>query len=92
MLLEGIALTPQPAGFRYYRTHVCAHAWTYGAGDWATKASLAIGLLGGDQEAEADLTASNPGLTLFHCRQQFYLWTTVSLAWLITSDCGTSRS
>lgn len=30
-------------------------------------------MLGGYQEAEVDLVADNPGLTLFHCRQQLHM-------------------
>jgi FtsP/CotA-like multicopper oxidase with cupredoxin domain len=30
-------------------------------------------MLGGYQEAEVDLTADNPGLTLFHCHQQLHM-------------------
>jgi FtsP/CotA-like multicopper oxidase with cupredoxin domain len=30
-------------------------------------------MLGGDQEAEIDFVADNPGLTLFHCHQQLHM-------------------
>ena len=30
-------------------------------------------MLGGYQEAEVDFVADNPGLTLFHCHQQFHM-------------------
>lgn len=30
-------------------------------------------MLGGDQEAEVDFVADNPGMTLFHCHQQLHM-------------------
>jgi len=30
-------------------------------------------MLGGDQEAEIDFMADNPGLTLFHCHRQLHM-------------------
>lgn len=62
--MRRISFVPKPAGFRFLHTHVI---------EATTGVMKDVVMLGGFQDAEVDFVADNPGLTLFHCRQQLHM-------------------
>jgi hypothetical protein len=87
--MHRIAFVPNPAGFRFYHTHVVAggdlnrihplhlHRHSFELTRLGGKATAGVikdvVMLGGFQELEFDFVADNPARTLLHCHQQLHM-------------------